>query len=189
MSLETIEARTPSGPAYARCLLPCLYGAVMLGAASACSTLFDAPSFERAASGQVDQVLEEAVRERIEALQQQGRERIGDWSMAGKEALQRVIVFPKPSGAVGISDRGWPVMRIDKVAAQRQPQLVLEAPVRGVVFLDEREIGLVQDGSARIVTLVPGEHQIRIEHPLTPPMMAQFYIETGERITLRWESR
>lgn len=189
MCLETIEERTPSRAAYARCLIPCLYGAVMLCAESGCSTLFDSPSFERAASEQVDQVLEEAVRERIEALEQQGRERIGDWSTAGREALQRVIVFPKPSGAVEISDRGWPVMRIDKVAPQGQPQLVLEGPVRGVVFLDDREIGLVQDGSARIVTLVPGDHQIRIEHPRTPPMMAQFYIETDERITLRWESR
>jgi len=117
----------------------------------------------------------------------------------GKKASSRTIVFSKPSGEVGISERGWPVMHIDKVVAkqgrglqgtaQTEPKLVLEGPVRGVVFLDEREMGLVHEGSVRIITLTPGEHHIRIKHPLSPPMQAQFYIEADERITLRWEMR
>lgn len=176
------------GRAPVRGVTRCLPLLLTLFALSGCSTLFDAPSFENMASQQADEVLKDVVREQATEMARQGMERVGQLAEDGKQALQRVIVFPYPDGAVGISERSWPVMRVEK-AAQAQPQLVLESPMRGLVFLDEREIGLVQDGSVRIVTLTAGDHQIRIEHPQMPPMVAQFYIDNGERITLRWESR
>lgn len=152
-----------------------------------CSTLFDAPSFEDLASRQAGQMLEEVVTDEATRLSEQGRERITSLANEGLNELQRVIVFPHNGNMVGVSTRSWPVMRVDKVG-QGPPQLVLESPIRGLVFLDDREIGLVQDDSVRIVTLAAGEHRIRIEQARMPPMAAQFYIDNGERITLRWES-
>jgi len=160
----------------------------MLAASSAACSLLDSP--ETIARKQATQALEGAVREQAEALAQQGKERMVDAVKAGsKKGAERIIAFPKPDGTVGVSERGWPVMRIEQAAAQRPPQLVLEGPVRGVVFLDGTQIGLVQAGTVRVLTLAVGEHQIRIEHPLAPAMTAQFHIETGERIRLRWETR
>jgi len=170
---------------YRRLLRGC--GVVMMVASSAACSLLDSP--ETLASKQAAQALEGAVREQVEALVQQGKERIVDAVTADKKGAERVIAFPKPDGTVGVSERGWPVMHIEQVAAQRPPQLVLEGPVRGVVFLDDAQIGLVQAGTVRVLTLTVGEHQIRIEHPLAPAMTAQFHIEMGERIRLRWETR
>jgi hypothetical protein len=172
-----------------RCFLSWLLIVMTLCVSSACSFLFDAPSFGRSAREQAASALEEAVQEQNTEMMQTARDRIGDWILTGEGELQRVITFPFFGGTDEAAGRGWPVMRVNKVAAQSPPQLVLESPMRGMVFLDDREIGLVQDGSARIVTLTPGEHQIRIEQPQVFPMVAQFFIETGERITLRWESR
>jgi len=160
----------------------------MMVAGSAACSLLDSP--ETIASKQASQALEGAVREQVEALAQQGKERIIDAVTASsKKGAERIIAFPKPDGTVGVSAHGWPVMHIEQVAAQRPPQLLLEGPVRGVVFLDDEQIGLVQAGTVRVLTLAVGEHQIRIEHPLAPVMTAQFYIATGERIRLRWETR
>jgi hypothetical protein len=173
-----------------RCFLSWLFAVMTLCVSSACSILFDSPSFGRSAREQAESALEAAVEEQNAEMMQTPRDRIDDWMLAGEGELQRVITFPFFGDTDKEADRrGWPVMRVNKVTAQSQPQLVLESPMRGMVFLDEREIGLVQDGSARIVTLTPGEHQIRIEQPRVPPMVAQFFIMTGERITLRWESR
>ncbi len=166
-----------------------LLAVTMLCAGSACSILFDSPSPGYSARDQAGSALEEAAREQGAEMAQTARDRIGDWVLTGEGELQRVITFPFFGSTDEANGRGWPVMRVNKVAAQSKPQLVLESPMRGMVFLDEREIGLVQDGSARIVTLTPGEHQIRIELPRVPPMAVQFFIETGERVTLRWESR
>jgi len=187
MCLETIDTqRRLAPPATDRRRLRGAI-AVLLTASSAACSLLDSP--ETIASKQATQALEGAVREQVEALAQQGKERIVDAVTAGRKGGERIIAFPKPDGTVGVSERGWPVMRIEQVAAQRPPQLVLEGPVRGVVFLDDAPIGLVQAGTARVLTLTPGEHQIRIEHPLASAMTAQFHIETGERIRLRWETR
>jgi len=157
--------------------------AAVLVASAACSSLLDSP--ETIAAKQAKQSLRRAVQDRVEPLVQSA----GDAAvMAGRRAAQRVIVFTKNDGTVGAGEYGWPVMHIESVTAQRSPQLLLEGPVRGVVVLDDQEIGLVQEGSIRIVTLVPGQHQIRIEHPNVPTMTAQFYIDTGERMTLRWNA-
>lgn len=132
-------------------------------------------------------MLEEIVTDQATRQSEQGRERITSVINEDLNDLQRVIMFPHTGNMVGVSTRNWPVMRVHKVE-QGPPQLVLEGPIRGLVFLDDREIGLVQDGSVRIVTLEGGEHRIRIEQARMPPMVAQFYIDNGERITLRWES-
>jgi len=190
MCLETTDTRRRHAPAPVSRLYRRLLhggGVVMMAAISAACSLLDSP--ETIASKQASQALEGAVREQVETLAQQGKERIVDAITAGKKRAERIIAFPKPDGTVGMSERGWPVIHIEQVAAQHPPQLVLEGPVRGVVFLDDTQIGLVQAGTVRVLTLTVGEHQIRIEHPLAPAMTAQFHIETGERIRLRWETR
>ena len=67
-------------------------------------------------------------------------------------------------------------------------ELVLESPMPGLVFLDENGIGLVQDGSVRAMSLEPGQHSIRIEQSALPPMVVDFFVDEGERATLRWQS-
>jgi len=157
--------------------------AVLLAVGAACSSLLNSP--ETIIAEQAKQSLRRAVQDQVEGLVQSA----GDVAVtAGKQAAQRIIVFTKSDGTTGIGDYGWPVMLIESVATQRPPQLLLEAPMRGVIVLDDQEIGLVQENSIRIVTLAPGEHRIRIEHPNAPTMTAQFYIDTGERITLRWNA-
>lgn len=131
-------------------------------------------------------MLEEVVTDQATRMTERGRERMTSLASEGLNDLQRVIVFPYAANMVGVSTRSWPVMRVDTVG-QGPPQLVLKSPIGGLVFLNDREIGLVQDDSVRIVTLAPGEHRIRIEQALLPPMVAQFHIDEGERITLRWE--
>ncbi len=163
-------------------------GCALCGLLAGCQTLFDAPSLEDIAAQEGSRIMEEAIGDQITRMTEAGTERITTLAADAPDGLQRVIVFPYPGNAVGVSTRSWPVMRVDRVA-QAQPQLVLESPIRGLVFLDDREIGLVQDNSVRFVTLAAGEHSIRIEQARLPPMVAQFYIENGERITLRWESR
>jgi len=154
--------------------LRCACVSALLAVSAACSSLL--PSPETIAVQQAKQSLQKAVQEQAQTLAQS----------AGKQVAQRVIAFTNTDGIVGHDDAGWPLMQIEAVAAQRPPQLILEGPLRGVVILDDQEMGLVQPDSVRIVTLAPGEHQIRIEHPTAPTMTAQFYIDTGERMTLRW---
>jgi len=167
--------------AIGRLLLLCA-GALLLLGASACSILFDAPPGEADAE-QTLQRLGKTVQEQADTLAQQSRQPVGD----AQQSLSSELMF---STDAKTASEHWPVMRIERAASsEHPPQLVLEAPMRGIVWLDGREIGLVQEGSVRIVTLSAGEHQIRVKHPLAPLMTAQFYIEMGERIRLRWESR
>ncbi|NMG71299.1 hypothetical protein [Parazoarcus communis] len=181
MSLAKTEARTVR---LQRTLCCGLALVVLVG----CSALFDAPSYENVAASEMGQILGDVVREQAAEMARQGSERVSRTAEDGMVELQRVIVFPYPDGTTGERSRNWPVMRVDKIG-QRLPQLVLESPMRGLVFLNDREIGLVQDDSVRIITLDVGEHHIRIERPPKVPMVAQFYADRGERIILRWESR
>gem|GEM_PF-2725838 len=166
-------------------LVLALCAALWLAAISACSILFDAPPAETNAE-QALQRFGKTVSEQADSLAQQGSQRMDDAQAAGRRGAARLLPFSSPDAAVD-RVRDWPLMRIDYIAAQHPPQLVLEGPVRGIVWLDGREIGLVQEDSVRIITLSAGEHHIRIEHPLMSAQTAQFYIESGERITLRWQ--
>jgi len=158
----------------------------LLGTAalSACSILFDAPPSE-ADSEQALQRFNQAAKEQADSLVQQNRQRLN----AAGQQWSREMAFSSPDAATSSAKLRWPVMRIEQVAPQHPPQLMLEGPIQGIVWLDEREIGWVREGSVRVVTLTAGEHNIRIEHPLAPAMSVQFYIESGERITLHWQAR
>jgi len=170
-------------------LLLILFCAFLLAVLGACSILFDAPPEQANNAEYAVQTLEKTMRERGETFVKQSEQFKDNALTAGRQTVSREIVFTSPDGITRSSRQSWPVMHIANIAPQHPPQLLLEGPVNGSVWLDERELGLVQTGSVRIVTLHAGEHKVRIEHPLMPAITAQFYIEQGERITLRWETR
>ncbi|MBR0564812.1 hypothetical protein J5J83_01615 [Azoarcus sp. L1K30] len=137
-----------------------------------CSILFDSPSADDVPSVSIDHVMVRKARETSAG----GTFPIGGGIGAGAPANDQAMAsaLSIETGRSG-SDASF---------------LVIETSVTGEVFVDGQAIGLVQDASrARLVTLIPGKHEVRVERLHAAPVLAQFYIDSGERITLRWESR
>lgn len=139
---------------------------------SGCKILFDSPSVEHVETVSIDEVMAQKTRE-----------------------MRQGMAFP---GSVGINagprsnDQSMaPSLSIESGRSGSEASvLVIETSVTGEVFLDGQAIGLIQDASrARLVTLIPGKHEVRVERLHAAPVFAQLYIDSGERITLRWESR
>lgn len=178
--------------------------AVLSMSAAACSTLFDAQLVEGVGRASTEAVIEGVMgaptdlagSARDIAMQTAGEmagraaEQAGGALAARIEALQietSPLDMRNPELAP-LPPRPLPVLQVDR-GGTGQPQLVIESPAHGIVFVNDAEMGLVQKGIIRVLTLSPGEHVVRIEQPPTSPMRARFFIDQGERITLRWETR
>lgn len=137
-----------------------------------CSILFDSPSTDHLETVSIDDVLAQKKRE-----------------------MRQGVAFPASSGInAGTLSSDQEMASALSIEAGRSGSeasvLVIETSVTGEVFLDGQAIGLIQDASrARLVTLTPGKHEVRVERLHAAPVFAQFYIDSGERITLRWEAR
>lgn len=178
--------------------------AVLSMSTAACSTLFDAQLVEGVARASTEAVIEGAMgvptdlagSARDIAMQTAGdmagraADQAGEAIAAQVEALQ-IETSPldmRTPELAPLPPRTLPVLQVDR-GGSGQPQLIIESPAHGIVFINNAEMGLVQKGIIRVVTLPPGEHVVRIEQPPTSPMRARFFIDQGERITLRWETR
>lgn len=148
------------------------FGLMLMALSSGCSILFDSPSADDVPSVSIDDVMVRKAREIRGGGAFPVGGGIGPGAAANDQAMASALSIE--TGRSG-SDASI---------------LVIETSVTGEVFVDGLAIGLVQDASrARLVTLIPGRHEVRVERLHATPVLAQFYIDSGERITLRWESR
>lgn len=82
-------------------------------------------------------------------------------------------------------ERRMPTLSFDKVDAD-MPQLMMQGMGNATVLLNGEKIeseSVTKGG--RIMLIRPGRHGLRVEYPSDPPFSADFYIEKGERLTLR----
>lgn len=194
MSSERSEASTrryAPGSLLVRRVSPALFAATF-SMTGGCSILFDAPSVEGVSAAQSKEVLKEVARREAEAAAEHARERASERITSvrqdGADYPQRMFLF-EPSGArPDLNIRNGPMMVVSWRGGAGA-ELVLESPMPGLVYLDENAIGLVQDGSVRAMSLQPGAHRVRIEQLARPPMVVDFFVDEGERVTLRWQSR
>lgn len=165
--------------------------ALALFASAGCSILLDTPSAEGVSVAQSREVLNELARREAEAAAEPAREaaieRVARMGQEASSYPERTIVFGPSGGEHDPLGRSGPVMVVSWRGGAGA-ELVLESPMPGLVFLDENGIGLVQDGSVRAMSLEPGQHSIRIEQSALPPMVVDFFVNEGERATLRWQS-
>lgn len=202
-SCATDTARRPSPP-LARHAARLVVAALSLFTA-ACSILFDAQLVEGVGRASTEAVIEGVMgaptdlagSARDIAMQTAGDMAGRAADQAGEALAAQIASIPMETSPLDMRTpelvakeytRALPVLQVDR-GGTGQPQLVLESPAPGIVFINDAEMGLVQKGVIRVLTLAPGEHVVRIEQPPTLPMRARFFIDQGERITLRWDTR
>ncbi len=101
----------------------------------------------------------------------------GGYAVSSGAAAANAVVHP--------DGRKMPTLSFDKVDAD-MPQLMMQGMGNATVLLNGERIesDSVTKGG-RIMLIRPGRHGLRVEYPSDPPFSADFYIEKGERLTLR----
>jgi len=133
-----------------------------------------------------------AVPESMHALMATPVHTVGDMTVKRSEPLSDDMLLLDSSvssprsmrSGVQSAERRAPTLTFAKIDTD-MPQLVIQKMTGAVVSLNGEKIDVEDGKNQRIVLVHPGRHRMKVEYSSGAPFTADFYIEKGERLTLR----